>query len=320
MAKNSRETIGQGSFDNVSKAFSIQNPQHATDGATIDSAIRVTSVKGKDQAYPNEKITYSVTGFSSTPTDTVCRQISWIVQVNNERENLTAKGDEITLKMKEEWTGKVVTVCGYLNSPAEGKGQTTKVKSEAVVLFVNGFEVSRKKRKQEYWEPLFVSNAVTYLKLKYEESTSLGIEDMDCIFIDGSDRWYTSGSHRFNKGLREGVRLIKTELKSKEVLNDENEQQKRIFIVTHSMGAALVEGMIHIWTGDPYYLAIDYVLHLSAADNRDFCVHLPKVTWQVNILPDRVLLYKNLDDAIKVIWERLLRRLGKTFTDEDPHY
>ena len=41
-------------------------------------------------------------------------------------------------------------------------------------------------------------------------------------------------------------------------------------------------------------------MHFSAADNKDFQVNLPHVTYQINLVPDPVLMYKNTDDSAKV--------------------
>ena len=303
--------------------------------------VLITAVNGKKEAYPNEKVTYTVTSYSSTPTDTDRERVSWIVQVEDKRFNVSQRGEEIILKIKEDWVGKEILVMAYLESPLETVSQKTKIKLEAVIVFVNGYwnsgdadssvpgysflkkiiaeNVIGSYSKEAYWGSLFISNSKKYFERKYKKWTAKEIEKTDCIFIDGSSSWNSSGKERWNNGCEEATNLIETELKSKDVINDEKEQQKLIFFVSHSMGAAHAEGMICSWGGYPYNWKIDGVLHFSPADNRGFSVKLPSATWEINILPDPVLAYKNLDDTVKSLWKTILEKLGKSYTNENPH-
>lgn len=93
---------------------------------------------------------------------------------------------------------------------------------------------------------------------------------------------------------------------------------KKIFIISHSMGGAHAEGMISAWK---YHdLEIEYVLHFSAADNKDFQVNLPHVTYQINLVPDPVLMYKNTDDSAKVLWENFWNMLRRPYLDSSCAY
>jgi hypothetical protein len=170
-----------------------------------------------------------------------------------------------------------------------------------------------------YWGGAFTNNSKDYFERKYKEWTTKKIEKTDYIFIDGSSNFDSSGKERWGNGYDEATSMVATVLKSKEVINDEMEQQKRIFFASHSMGAAHAEGMICSWGGYPYNWKIDGVLHFSPADNRDFNVKLPSATWEINILPDPVLAYKNFDDSTKALWKSVLEKIGKSYTDEDPY-
>jgi hypothetical protein len=133
-----------------------------------------------------------------------------------------------------------------------------------------------------------------YFKRKYQEWTLKEIKSFDCIYIDGSNAWHSSGSTRWNKGWEEADGLMQ-KLEAKNVINNEKEQMKRIFFITHSMGAAHAEGIISSWKYRG--LQTEQALHFSAADNNDFFVCFPSSTYQINFLPDIVLAYKNNDDA-----------------------
>ena len=67
------------------------------------------------------------------------------------------------------------------------------------------------------------------------------------------------------------------------VTDEDGVQRKNIFIVSHSMGGAYAEGIVRYLVANG--LKVDSVMHFSAADNKDFSVGLPAVTYQINIVP-----------------------------------
>lgn len=152
-------------------------------------------------------------------------------------------------------------------------------------------------RKRGYWSSIFIGNTEKYFKRKYKDWTDKDMDAIQSLFIDGANKWDSSGETRFNSGWAEAELLWNSWLQEKQVIDAQGRQQKLLFVVSHSMGGAHAEGMIAAWKYKG--LKIERVLHFSAADNREFYVTLPRQTYQINIVPDPVLMYKNADDALK---------------------
>lgn len=296
----------------------------------------VTAVKGKATALPFEEVEYRVTGYNlSTVDDSDRKRVKWVVKVNGKEEVQKEHGEVLRLLIKEEWAGEEITVMPYLRQPWEEVCEKTQVKLEAVVIFVNGYwnsgntdlsfiEPLKKaiaentigtQNKRAYWNNAFLNAAKSHFQRKYKDWTSKSIENsaITPIFIDGSNVWNSSGKTRFNAGWDEAELLFNTELVDKKVVNDSGNQMKKIFIVSHSMGAAHAEGMIAAWSW--HGLKIERVLHFSAADNRDFQVKLPTCTYQINLMPDPVLMYKNADDAVKTNFENFWKMMKRPYLD-----
>lgn len=295
----------------------------------------VTAVKGGSTALPNDEVEYSVTNYNVNVSQSDKDRVKWVVEVDGKQELQKQQGEKISLIIKEEWTGKEITVMPYLKKSNHDVSVKTKVNVEAVVVFVNGYWNSGKsdmsiveplkkliaeetigtQSKRGYWSSAFIRAANSHFQRKYEGWTSIKIEDkfITPIFIDGSNVWNSSGEIRFNAGWDEAEVLLGTDLIDKQVINASGKQMKRIFIVSHSMGAAHAEGMIAAWSW--HGLEIERVLHFSAADNRDFQVKLPNCTYQINLVPDLVLKYKNLDDAAKTKFENFWKMMKRPYLD-----
>lgn len=300
----------------------------------------VTSVKGKDCALPNEKVKYEVTGYNlSNVNKSDRKRVKWVLLIDGVKEYRKEQGESFELRIKEEWANKEITVMPYLQAETINVSVKTQIRTEAVVVFVNGYWNTGKsnsfaeplkkmiaeniigtKNKKDYWESMFINNTYNFLIKKYKQWTNKTIlrSGITPLFIDGSNVWNSSGKTRFNAGWDEAEELLKTELLTHNVINDEGLQMKKIFIISHSMGGAHAEGMISAWK---YHdLEIEYVLHFSAADNKDFQVNLPHVTYQINLVPDPVLMYKNTDDSAKVLWENFWNMLRRPYLDSSCAY
>lgn len=226
-------------------------------------------------------------------------------------------------------------------------GTTPADRSDAVAIFVNGYwNTGRKALKigsmfshrlgvemheaviqnigdvplEGYWEAGFVSKARSYFRRRFKSIKGKTIRSVSPIFVDGSGDWYSSGRSRFAEGMTYGREILSHELLDMGVTDKEGTQRKNIFIVSHSMGGAYAEGIIGYLSGRG--LKVDSVLHFSAADNKDFVVGLPDVTYQINIVPDPVLMYKNLPDRITVhaenLWESIKERISGSEQREKP--
>lgn len=302
---------------------------------TSKPIVLVTSVKGNTIALPNDKVRYKVTGYSlPTVNESDCKRVKWVILVDGIKEYRKEQGEIFDLQIKEEWAGKEITVMPYLRAETINVSVKTQVRTEAIVVFVNGYWNTGKteslaeplkkmiakniigtKSKRGYWGSAFINNAYIFFMQKYKQWTNKTIprNGITPLFIDGSNVWNSSGQTRFNAGWNEAEELLKTDLLTHNVINNEGLQKKRIFIVSHSMGGAHAEGMISAWKY--HNLEIEYVLHFSAADNKDFQVKLPHITYQINLVPDPVLMYKNADDSAKVLWENFWNMLKRPYLD-----
>lgn len=301
----------------------------------------VTSVKGKTEALPMQEIQYTVTGYNQDVSPEDRKRVKWIVEVDGKKETCKEQGETLKLKIEYEWENKEIIVMPYLKTPTHRVSVKTKVKIEGVIIFVNGYwntggtaekEISKvseklgKKIKQiiadnmgdlakkGYWGKGFTEKSIEYFKHKYEDWCGKPIEKFQSIFVDGANIFNSSGMVRFQAGLNEANSTsFQKELKDNGIINDSGKQMKHIFVVSHSMGAAHAEGMIvHLLA---QRLTIEWVLHFAPADNYDFQVSIPRVTYQINIMPDPVLLIKNSDDVIKTgvknTWDKIKETVGQ---------
>lgn len=318
--------------------------------------VLVQAVKGAKETLAGQKIRYQVTKYNiDAPPAEVKTKVKWRVEIDGKELSITQpNNDVLELQIKNEWECKEITVMPYLKKYTPDVSVKTKVKVEAVIVFVNGYwnsgesnlhgdpitaignmrlgyKVLKKliaeniigtQKGAGYWESQY--KARDYFRRKYKEWTTKEISNIEYVYYDGSSNWYSSGERRWNDGWerhKKKLDLINDpQLKDKKVFNDKGEQQKLLFFVTHSMGAAHAEGMISSWK---YHgVKIECVLHFSAADNSDFGVTIPHLTWQINLLPDPVLIFKNDDDARSAFWQDVWDRMvdKKGYTDPVPNF
>ncbi len=230
---------------------------------------------------------------------------------------------------------------------APATGTTHADRSDAVAIFVNGYwNTGRTALKigsifshrlgvemheaiiqnigdvplEGYWEAGFIAKAKSYFRRRFKSLKGKTIRSVSPIFVDGSGDWYSSGKSRFADGETYGREILSQELTDMGVTDENGVQRKNIFIVSHSMGGAYAEGIVRYLVANR--LKVDSVMHFSAADNKDFSVGLPAVTYQINIVPDPVLMYKNLPDRITVhaenLWESIKERISGAGQREKP--
>ena len=286
--------------------------------------VLVKTVSGPSKGFPNETLIYKATDFTNSPTASDFENIKWKIKIGDTYENLTQKGQSIKIKLEEKWAGEDIVVMAYLNSPDEEVAAKTKVRLEAVIVFVNGYWNSGKSdlpadpitaagglrlykilkmliaeeaigtvAGEAYWQDGVAARAYRFFQRKYEQAHGKNLEKTDYIYLDGSHVWNSSGATRWQKGVNES-HILSAQLGALEFYNENAEPKKRLFFVTHSMGAAYAEGLLRRFKNGKAHP--DMVLHLAAADNSDFSVAFPEKTYQINIEPDPVLSYKNSDD------------------------
>lgn len=353
---------GKNDFANAEKVIIGTNPEKMNfrgKGGTL--LITKVESEPKGEVLPNQKVIYKVTEYSEKEvTENDKNRIQWAIKIDDKQEVLKEKGEKLKLTIKEEWAGKEIIVMPFLVKPDEEKvSKKTKIIVKMAIIFVNGYwntgktvgnkvgKINEKLGKsieeiirdntgdkfgEAYWMLGFKIKAFEYFKRRLKEMYNFEIpEDYQTlnkkyikdIYIDGADVWSSTGQLRFDKGFKEAMSdKFKTDLKDKGILSQENKKQAPIFVVSHSMGGAHAEGIVQglLTQG----IEVDRVLHFSPADNEDFKITLPNKTYQINILPDIVLMYKNFNDVVstlpKKIWDGIRDIFSKKETLEKNSY
>lgn len=166
--------------------------------------------------------------------------------------------------------------------------------NQSVIVFVNGYWNSDLPYAgddffKDYWSQAYIDQASIYTGIKPK------------YYINGANSAFSSGVTRFN----DGVNFINERMSNsqsnfyknviKKTQNQQGDYVKPIYFVSHSMGGAFAEGMIKALSMKG--VKIGKVFHFSPADVSDFNLNFPDKTIQMDIFPDPVLAYKNLDDA-----------------------
>ena len=167
----------------------------------------------------------------------------------------------------------------------------------SLIIYVNGyfnddFPLTSGKKLEEYWGAPSANASAFIIRSKI----ALKASKSDLFFINGADEPTSSGAKRFMNGRK----FVQDRMKNKQsqfynIITSIIINKGDIKFVSHSMGSAFTEGMIAELAF--YTVSITKIVHFSAADKSDFPVGLPEKTYQIDVFPDPVLLYKNLDDA-----------------------
>lgn len=127
----------------------------------------------------------------------------------------------------------------------------------------------------------------------YEKAAQKFFNDYNSLstmnFVDGRGNWNSTGQERYN----DGYEYAKANFSK---LTAGMTKDETIKIVSHSMGAAYSEGMIKYFEENGTY-KVEKVLHLSAADAREFKMSSNPTTIQLNYKHDAVLTYKNMNET-----------------------
>ena len=168
------------------------------------------------------------------------------------------------------------------------------VSSEPVLTYVNGYwnsdiPYSSDDKLRDYWGDIFMSKARGLAKTQKE------------FFINGANMILSSGSLRFDDGkkfVEARFNNHQSDFYKKVILSLQDktgEFIKPLYFVSHSIGGAFAEGMISYLSSKG--VPIEKVYHFSPADVSDFRATLPEKTVEIDIFPDPVLAYKNVNDT-----------------------
>lgn len=119
------------------------------------------------------------------------------------------------------------------------------------------------------------------------------------FFINGADTMFSGASKRYSNGYNYAKnRLTNTQSNLwEELMTDkdkDNHFTRPVIVISHSMGGAFAEGMLSFFK--KMKLNVEKVIHFSPADVSGFTVNFPEITYQIDINPDPVLKFKNLND------------------------
>lgn len=102
--------------------------------------------------------------------------------IDGVKEYRKEQGESFELRIKEEWANKEITVMPYLQAETINVSVKTQIRTEAIVVFVNGYWNTGKsnsfaeplkkmiaeniigtKNKKDYWESMFINNTYNFL-------------------------------------------------------------------------------------------------------------------------------------------------------------
>ncbi|WP_123873994.1 hypothetical protein [Capnocytophaga canimorsus] len=136
----------------------------------------------KEEAQPNEKVTYKVTKYSQEKvTENDKKSIQWAIKIDGKQEVLKEKGEKLVLTIKEEWAGKEIIVMPFLVKPTEKVSKKTRVIQREILIIV-GTEQSTQNMANRL---MFPAMAVRKLRTEYSDYPFVKV----LIFTDG----YTEG-------------------------------------------------------------------------------------------------------------------------------
>ncbi len=271
--------------------------------------IEILSVSGPDKGYIYNEVDYEVDFSISNQnvSSDIKDSVKWLVEIDENVERLiinekVLSGYKISFSIPEEWKNKQLFLIPYLDTIDKTICKKTFISEMTpLIIFVNGYwntraEIAGGDYHEDYWGSPFLHEAKTY----FHSSQTPG------FYVNGAEGYFSSGKKRYAKG---------KELAENRYNNPQSKfhgavfkYKRKIMVVTHSMGAAYAEGIISFLKSKDYI--ISKVVHFSPADNSDFEITYPNITCQIDILPDPVLAYKNLNDGnlIKGIKHAILVR------------
>lgn len=169
------------------------------------------------------------------------------------------------------------------------KGGELEVSGEPLIIYVNGYwnkdlPLAGSDIGEKYWGVRLKDAAKNHFGTKKE------------LFINGAGTNFSSGKARY----KDGLKLANDRLKntSSKFYIEVFKTKRKIIIVSHSMGAAYSEGILEVLKKQG--VNVHKVIHFSSADNSDFNVNYPNLTYQIDIVWDPVLAYKNFNDAANI--------------------
>lgn len=300
----------------------------------------------QNDSFVGDLITLVATQYNMGLSKEDKERIAWVYEIDGKQGKLTtadgtqAKGEQVSIILLREWMGKEVVFMPYLKKPIKSVSVKLKVEARPIVIFVNGYwntghtagkhlgKISKKvgesiqkeilrniggKAKRHYWDVEFIRKTREYITKKHQEEFGITPKEIAELYYDGADIWSSSGELRYVKGIAyTATKQFRREIEEKKIISSLGKPLNSVYIVSHSMGAAYAEGVVTgLLTAG---VNVSCVLHFSPADNKDFKVSLPSRTYQINLLPDIVLMYKKFDDvvggipmqffnSIKSVWE-----------------
>ena len=276
-------TLTQADIDKLTESIDKTKDKDTTteNPSTEDQALADTIDKVKEHCTEKEKNEGGKQSFEH----------SFLI---NDKEKCLESLEELKkdLEGKKKETEKTKEVEDFFAKNTEYfEESTNKNDSSPLVILVNGYwskgliqkdllGFSDGKYQEEYWGNSLLGKIYSYFNSAKN------------YYVNGASTMFSNGKNRFENGYEFAkARFANKESKFyKEVFA----KNRKILIVSHSMGSAFSEGVIKFLTKKK--IPVEKVVHLSPADNSDFEVSLPNKSYQIDIDFDPVLAYKNFDD------------------------
>ncbi len=233
---------------------------------------------------------FKATQYSRTPTKAELKNLKWAIQYDD---TPLANAPQVTGEEKISYNvpkGRKLTklkVYAFFKAPdANVKAEVSFIVLEPIIIYICGYwnkkmPYAGTEWGEQYWGIGLKSSAKKYFKSAKE------------YFINGAGTKFSSGGDRY----KQGKEFAENRLKNKEskFFQEIFKDERRIMVVSHSMGGAFAEGVLSVLKNQK--LNVEKVVHLSPADTSGFSVTLPQVTYQIDIDWDPVLMYKNANDS-----------------------
>lgn len=267
----------------------------------------ITGITGSNEIYANKTFEYKIISFNKSIVDVnqVVSKVQWGYSVDEKNiitinQKSSISKNQIILRWKvPNITGNQVRVYAWLKSPIKDVSVISNLRiAPPIILFVNGYSNTRSDMAnpgylKEYWDDSkfedYKNFSAQYFKTRLNQQ----------FFINGADTMFSGASKRYSNGYNYAKnRLTNTQSNLwEELMTDkdkDNHFTRPVIVISHSMGGAFAEGMLSFFK--KMKLNVEKVIHFSPADVSGFTVNFPEITYQIDINPDPVLKFKNLND------------------------
>ncbi|MDH6252781.1 hypothetical protein M2347_002508 [Chryseobacterium sp. H1D6B] len=265
-----------------------------------------------DAVEKGKKYNYKAAQYNRTPTKEELKNLKWGIKYDD---GSIGGAPQVTgLEKISHFVSKnhdisKLRVYAYFKAPGENASVEAKIKVlDPIIIYICGYWNTKMPYAGTEWGEQYWGSGLKSAAKKYFKGTKE-------YFINGAGTKFSSGGSRFNQGREFAeTRFKNTESK---FYNEIFKLDRRIMIVSHSMGGAFAEGVLSVLKS--HHVKVEKIVHLSPADTSGFGVNFPDRTYQIDIDWDPVLMYKNADDAATIKGVRFSGLVKNPKDDEFGH-